>query len=130
MNHPTSLPESSNTTPASSSLPSHRSPRKRSRRTDGGAHTDPLLQEPHNPVRREQALWRAVIMQMFTDALSNSRKYEALQHKREAEIWLRGTSRDFRTVCDYAGYDPDYVRQIARRLLTQHTGARSHTLDA
>ena len=87
------------------------------------ASGDALLQEPHNPTRREQALWRAVIMQMFTDAFSNSRKPEALQHKREALIWLRGNSRDFCTVCDYAGYDPDYIRSLTKSVLQERKSA-------
>ncbi len=61
----------------------------------------------------EQAVWRSVIMQALIDAASNSKKKENMQWKEEALIWLRGTSADFYTVCQNAGYEPEYVREIA-----------------
>ncbi len=78
---------------------------------------DPSLAEPHNPVESEEGIWRSVIVQALMDASSNSRKKENLQWKEEALIWLRGTSRDFLIVCQYAGFEPEFVRDMAKRAL-------------
>jgi len=108
----------------------HPAPARKRRHPSHADLGDALLQEPSNPTWREQALWRAVIMQMLTDALSGSRKEEAQQHKREALVWLRGNTRDFRTVCDYAGFDPEYVRELAAAVLDRHTTAQQRGVDA
>lgn len=78
---------------------------------------DPSLGEPYNMVASEQAIWRAVIVQTLMDASSNSKKKENLQWKEEALIWLRGNSRDFMEVCHYAGFEPEFVRDTAKRAL-------------
>lgn len=85
-------------------------------------------EEPFNPVRGEIALWKAVIMQALVDASSRSAKWEARQQKVEALSWLRGTSRDFITVCQLAEMDPDYVRKMARLALERgcHWRAQSN----
>ncbi len=72
---------------------------------------------PSNPVAQEQALWRAVIVQALMDASCGSQKYEAIQARNEALIWLRGTSQDFSTVCYYAGFEPEFVRKMIKRSL-------------
>ncbi len=79
--------------------------------------TDTDTQAPFNPTRGEQAMWRAVITQAFMDARSLSHKEEMRSHRIKARQWLCGMSDDFRRICEYAGLDPTYVRQKARRLL-------------
>ncbi len=74
-------------------------------------------EDSYNPVHHEQSMWRAVIVQALMDASSSSQKSEALTWKREAEIWLRGNSPDFHTVCFYADLDPDFVREVAAKSL-------------
>ncbi len=64
-----------------------------------------------NPVRAEQALWRAVITQALMDAASKSKKMEAKYEKSQALCWLTGFSEDFKTVCELANLAPDYVRR-------------------
>ena len=76
-----------------------------------------LNDQPYNTARREQALWRAVIVQALMDASCGSKKQEAQQAKQEAIVWLRGNSKDFMTVCYYAGFEPDYVRRMVRDAL-------------
>ncbi|MCI5049559.1 MAG: hypothetical protein MRY32_04430 [Rickettsiales bacterium] len=99
--------------------------RKRKRREHGSSLEDILLGEPYFGARREQAVWRAVILQMVTDALSGSRKKENQRYKREALAWLNGKSRDFRTVCELAGYEPSYVlQQIEQTVGEQLRNAR------
>lgn len=69
-------------------------------------------------VRGEHALWSAVITQALMDALSKSRSVEACYHKQEAIHWLTGNSKDFITVCLFAGFDPDYIRKKAKRAIS------------
>jgi hypothetical protein len=78
---------------------------------------DTSLHEPYNHSAEEQAVWRAVIVQALMDASSNSAKKENIQAKEEALIWLRGKSRDFLTVCHYAGFEPEFVREMAKEAL-------------
>ncbi len=78
---------------------------------------DPSNNEMHNPTASQQSIWRAVIVQALMDASSNSKKTENLQSKREALIWLRGNSKDFLTVCDYAGFEPSFVRDMCKKAL-------------
>jgi hypothetical protein len=81
---------------------------------------DPLLSEPYNHSLYEQGMWRAVIVQALMDASSNSAKKENLQAKQEALVWLRGNSADFATVCYYAGFEPDFVKMMARKALERN----------
>ena len=81
------------------------------------ASSDLSYEDPYNPVQQEQAMWRSVIVQALMDASSTSQKAEALIWKREAQIWLRGTSQDFHTVCFYANFDPDFIRETAAKAL-------------
>lgn len=92
----------------------------RANNKSGTSLEDLLYGEPRNPTRREQAMWRAVILQMVTDAISRSRKQEARRNRREAVAWLTGNSRDFRTVCDLAGYDPHYLQASVRDMLDKY----------
>src|SRR5947208_1331494 len=68
-------------------------------------------------MRGETSLWVAVITQAMMDALSRCNNAEATYHKHEAIHWLTGNSRDFITVCLFAGLDPDYVRRKSKRAL-------------
>lgn len=81
------------------------------------SHQDLWLDGPFNPVKGEQALWRAVISQTLMDARNRSAKPEMLSHRIKAVQWLTGMSDDFRRVCEYAGLNPVFVRQKARAML-------------
>ncbi len=76
-------------------------------------------QTPHSFADREPSLWRAVITQALMDAASNSQKSEAIKWKAEAMQWLSGQSEEFLLVCEYAGLDPDYVRENAARAIAR-----------
>jgi glutamate-1-semialdehyde aminotransferase len=65
----------------------------------------------------QQAMWRAVIVQALMDAASQSKKPEAEISRREAMVWLRGKSADFKEVCENAGFDPEFVREMAAKCL-------------
>lgn len=71
-------------------------------------------------VRGEQAIWRAVILQMLEDATCHSRKQQDVHNREQALHWLNSSSHDFQMVCDFAGLNPDYVRkQVKKALLNQ-----------
>ena len=97
---------------------------------------DMLLMEPVHQAQSEQSLWRAIILQMMTDALSNSQKSDHQRFKRDAWHWLTSHSRDFRMVCDYAGYDPKWLQEQVNRFLANHQNpftkraARQESLSA
>lgn len=55
----------------------------------------------------ELELWRAVIMQAMYDLFSGTN----LQ-RRAAFRWFFEKNQDFKNVCDLAGVDPMYLRQI------------------
>lgn len=69
---------------------------------------DPFPQ-PFDASHAEVALWRAVIMQAVTDALSGSAKGESISWAAQARAWLTGNSAYFQEVCVMAGLDPHFV---------------------
>ncbi len=73
----------------------------------------------YNPTAAEQALWRAVVVQALMDASSMSKKAEMQQYRREAQVWLRGNSENFLTVCHYAGFDPECTREMIKQALSR-----------
>ncbi|MCP5362189.1 MAG: hypothetical protein H6908_06125 [Hyphomicrobiales bacterium] len=89
-------------------------------------HSDEFMQEFEelledvpgtHSARGEQALWRAVITQALMDAGSDSSKPEMKYDRAQAVAWLAGTTKDFHTVCAYAGLDAVYVREKAREAI-------------
>jgi hypothetical protein len=71
----------------------------------------------------ERALWQTVILQAMQDAC---RPYcadgEARKAKREADLWLRYSGKNFRQVCQMAGFDDDFIRDAytGGRIKTEH----------
>ena len=70
-----------------------------------------------SPVCGEQAIWRAVILQALEDAVNRSPKTQHRYEKEQALRWLTERNPDFVLVCDYAGWDPDYVRRKVKKAL-------------
>lgn len=95
--------------------------RDRKRPPQRGTDWEDLLfaEAPHH-ARPQESLWRAVILQMITDALSTSKKPELQQCKRDALHWLQGYSRDFRLVCHYAGFDPAWMQERITEFLHRY----------
>jgi hypothetical protein len=74
---------------------------------------------PKSFADHEPGLWRAVITQALMDAASLSQKPDARKHRQEAIEWLMHNNHDFITVCDNAGFEPAYVRSMARHALAR-----------
>jgi len=72
---------------------------------------------PHNYSEREQAMWRAVIMQAMIDAGTSSHKLSHGYYKKKALKWLTGDSDDFTDVCERAGFEAHRVRRQAKKAL-------------
>lgn len=58
---------------------------------------------------REQALWRAVILQAFIDLKNSSKKKIANTFRVKATLWFNIKNKDFVKVCDMANLNPHYV---------------------
>lgn len=69
-------------------------------------------------VRGEIAMWRAVLAQALTDAVSKSPRFEERKPIRDAKKWLGERSADFDEVCDMAMLDPHVVHKQCRNALT------------
>lgn len=75
--------------------------------------TDPLMDD----IERYRSLWKAVILQAVTDAISSNKRTEIQLEKKKATAWLFDPNQDFNIVCEYAGYSPAYVRDKARLII-------------
>lgn len=73
--------------------------------------------EPPDDRLPEQSLWVAIITQAMMDALSRAGSAEAAYHRGEAIHWLTTPSKDFNEVCLNAGFEPDYIRRMAKKTL-------------
>lgn len=60
-------------------------------------------------LKSEIALWRAVILQAGVDLNSKSKKKIAQSYRIKALIWFNLKNQEFKQVCEYAGFDPQYV---------------------
>lgn len=78
----------------------------------------------HAPVLPERVLWQTVLLTAIEDAMLPERRSESYNRaKRDADQWFRGVGKDFRAVCNYAGFDPDHVRDayLAGRIRVDET---------
>lgn len=83
----------------------------------------------------EQELWQAVLFAAFVDATRvDPPDTENRRAKRDADRWIRGAGKDFRTVCALAGMDPDFLRDayVTGRVCPERlrNGERSHKAKA
>ncbi|MDD2839887.1 MAG: hypothetical protein PHY80_02030 [Rickettsiales bacterium] len=66
--------------------------------------------------RGEIALWKAVILQGLIDLQSNSKKKIANTYRIKALMWFNLKNEEFLQVCNWAGLDPTYVYQKAKKV--------------
>lgn len=76
----------------------------------------PYFAELHIPndlvtIESEVRLWRSVIDQAISDFLTTYSSRESLSNKERAKIWLRGKTKDFILVCEYAFLNPKNTRE-------------------
>ena len=69
---------------------------------------------------RCQALWRAVMLQAFTDMASKTKIRKLIRQKTISSYWLTHSSKNLFTVCDFAGMHPDTVMKRARRVALEN----------
>ena len=65
----------------------------------------------------ELNLWKAVLSLAFSDALCKNESRPSAVLKSKAHRWFMFSSRDFKDVCSYAGYDGDYVKSNYNKLV-------------
>ncbi|GEM_PF-6394136 len=82
-----------------------------------------------------QQVWMYVIKQAIYDATFGTVKTQKPKPKKwnpskatsmttaldahNARHWFTGNSKDFRLVCEWAGFDPDHVRQMVINVMTE-----------
>jgi len=59
----------------------------------------------------EQKLFIKVMEQAIRDMTSTSTSFERIQDRIRAKRWFYEACPEFRKVCEYAGLDPDAVRE-------------------
>ena len=70
----------------------------------------------NKPIIPEQKLWKAVLAQSLYDSLFGD--YRSLQtdyEKKEAKEWIDLNNENFKQVCEYAGFSPQFVFNLLRK---------------
>ena len=70
----------------------------------------------NKPLIPEQKLWKAVLAQSLYDSLFGD--YKSLQtdyEKKEAKEWIDLNNENFKQVCEYAGFSPQFVFNLLRK---------------
>jgi len=77
----------------------------------------------------EQSLWQAVLRRAVNDALGQLGGAEAAGAARPAiataRAWFETAGADFRSVCDWAGFEPEVVHERMLPLLAAGAAARA-----
>jgi len=74
--------------------------------------------ESNLPATPEQQLWISVVSKAAHDAIHCSDWREA----RLAMSWFKKNSKDFKEVCEYAGYNPEYVYSHMKKPIEKREG--------
>jgi hypothetical protein len=71
----------------------------------------------------EEKLWKAVLYQGVFEALSFRHNAIPLtdQEKKTTRIWIDLNNTDFKEVCENAGYDPIFIINKIKKVLTSNT---------
>ena len=62
-------------------------------------------------VEPEEKLWRGVLCNAIEDAGQQSQERKPSIYKCDAHAWIMSNVTDFYTVCYYAGFEPDHVKE-------------------
>jgi hypothetical protein len=66
----------------------------------------------------EKKLWKAVLNQVFQDAFEYSGNKREEGEKKHALDYLKTMHEDYYMVCEYAGFDPNYVHTKVKKKKT------------
>jgi len=69
----------------------------------------------------EERLFQAIILQAFEDALSNGELKQDAYAKQDSYNWFSIISQDFDTVCWFANFDPEIIRNKFNELVRNKT---------
>ena len=69
----------------------------------------------------EERLFQAIILQAFEDALSNGELKQDAYSKQDSYNWFSTISQDFDTVCWFANFDPQIIRNKFNELVRNKT---------
>ena len=69
----------------------------------------------------EERLFQAIILQAFEDALSNGELKQDAYAKQDSYNWFSTISQDFDTVCWFANFDPEIIRNKFNELVRNKT---------
>tara|TARA_R100001129_G_scaffold19550_1_gene12346 strand:+ start:316 stop:618 length:303 start_codon:yes stop_codon:yes gene_type:complete len=77
-----------------------------------------VLGEKRDPVR---SLWRNVLIVALEDALGKHWKNKNIRvinypYLKSARDYFTEPNRDFKTVCEFAGFDHEYIRMKAKKV--------------
>lgn len=72
-------------------------------------------------VTKEQGLWKAVLSQAIHEACTDWYQDGPLtiSEKYKAKNWISMNNPDFVLVCEWAGYEPEYVSMKTKQLLAR-----------
>ena len=62
-----------------------------------------------HPAEPETRLWKAVLWRAIDDTLYRGIEKTLIVAKKAAQSWFRHRSENYRAVCMFASYDPEYV---------------------
>jgi thiamine monophosphate kinase len=62
------------------------------------------------PVNAEGRLWKAVIYRAFDDIFYRGIEHTLVVAKKTAKSWFLKNSEDFKLVCMFASYEPEYIQ--------------------
>jgi hypothetical protein len=68
----------------------------------------------------EKKLWKAVLNQVFQDAFEYSGNKREEGEKKHALDYLKTMHEDYYMVCEYAGFDPNYVHTKVKKKINMH----------
>tara|TARA_R100000773_G_scaffold13628_3_gene12498 strand:- start:446 stop:760 length:315 start_codon:yes stop_codon:yes gene_type:complete len=62
------------------------------------------------PTNAEGRLWKAVIYRAFDDIFYRGIEHTLVVAKKTAKSWFLKNSEDFKLVCMFASYEPEYIQ--------------------
>ena len=68
------------------------------------------------PITSETRLWKAVLWRAFDDLFYKGLERSLVVAKKSAKLWFQNRDKDFRLVCLFAAYEPEYVLDQYKRL--------------